>query len=1078
MGSFSRFWIQPVFLLLVAWSGLLSGLEGRAWSAPRQGSWVTLAEDGRLLYQLDELGNRILDYSGCGYLGGKEGIPQVPTRVVVKPGDGDDRARIQAAIDQVSSMSPDANGYRGAVLLTAGEYQVSASLNLTTSGVVLRGVGESETDGTRLLFTDTSGSVSNQTALIQIGGTGSTSGSGYTRTIVSPYVPAGSRSFDVDNVSTFAVGDAVMVYRPSTSAWITMLGMDQLEAGTQWQPGDRDLNFQRTIVRIEGNRVFLDAPIPTAIDAAYGGGTIKKYTFAGRIEKCGVENLRGLSVYAGPTDESHGWICVKIGVAQNCWVRRVTARYFAGNAVAMVKGAKWISVLNCTSLDPVSVITGERRYAFFMDDAEFCLVRDCSTANDRHQFVTGSNTSGPNAFVNGTSTNAWSDAGPHHRWSSGILWDRIVVSDNELNLRNRGNLGSGHGWSGANSVAWNCQATALDVENPPTARNWLIGSVGTLTATNPYAVPPNPNFGTYDSNGASVFPLSLWGNQRQDQLARSQVQVREYTVGDFDLFTPSGATGDTVTVDSTWLTSVSNAAVAAGALVGNLDDTRTNRWVPWTHAFSLDAGDAIVSASLSFSVRSTGSGWTNDVLRIETTGSSVLLSSLGAVSLSTSNSTVLRYDLAPRLSDLADGKLNLAVSQDVAVDWSVLELRVAPASSGSTQTVTLIAEADSYIQGGANATNNFGSNTSLLVKEAASADVKRKALLRWNLTAVTNRIVEAKVRLNTASSSTNLIENCVGLASNNWTESTLNWNNQPASQAPFYSWFATNSSPTVEFNVTREVQEAMAVDGLLTLQISSARDVGGSGTAGYTSREGNSSLRPQLILTTVASTNAGPSASTVGNQTTRSGMALDPVVFGVGDGEIPPTLLTVTASSGNSNVISEAGLVLGGSGAIRTLQILPTATAGESVVTVKVSDGALTNTQSFTLKVLSAQQGWWMDNFGVADPGTGVTALTADPDGDGMSNFLEYALAGNPWAGDGVGKLPVATLESGGIRFLYSAPVAGLNYRVQSNTNLGDTNGWTNSSAVVTTNTDGTMNIVEPVGSAARRFYRLNIVSP
>lgn len=1078
MELFARFGVRPVLFLPVFLGVFFFGWSGLSWSAPRQGTWVTLADDGRLLYQLDELGNRILDYSGCGYLGGKEGIPQVPTRVVVKPGDGDDRARIQAAIDQVSAMSPDANGYRGAVLLTAGEYQLSASLNITTSGIVLRGVGESETEGTRLLFTDTSGSVSNKTALIQIGGTGSTSSLGYTRTIVSPYVPAGSRSFDVDNVSTFAVGDAVLIYRPSTAAWITMLGMDQLEAGTQWQPGNRDLNFQRTIVRIEGNRVFLDAPLPTAIDTTYGGGTIKKYTFAGGIEKCGVENLRGLSVYASPTDESHGWICIKIGVAQNCWVRRVTARYFAGNAVAMLMGAKWISVLNCTSLDPVSEITGERRYAFYVDDAEFCLVRDCSTANDRHQFVTGSNTAGPNAFVNGTSTNAWSDAGPHHRWASGILWDRIVVADNELNLRNRGNMGTGHGWSGANSVAWNCQATAFDVENPPTARNWLIGSVGTLTSTNPYAVPANPKFGTYDSNGASVFPLSLWGNQRQDQLVRSQVQVREYTVGDFDLLSTSNATGDTVTVDPTWLTSVSNAATAAGALVGNLDDMRTNRWVPWTHTFSLDAGDSVLSASLSFSVRSNGPGWTNDVLRIETTGSSVPISSLGAVSLSASNSTVLKYDLASRLSDLADGKLNLAVSEDVAVDWSVLELRVAPASTASIQTVTLIAEADSHIQGGTSATNNYGSNTALLVKEAASADVKRKALLRWNLTSITNRIVEAKVRLNTASSSTNLIENCVGIASNNWTESTVNWNNQPTALAPFYSWFATNSSPTVEFSVTREVQEAMAVDGLLTLQISSARDVGGSGTAGYTSREGTSSLRPQLILTTVASTNSGPTASAIGNQTIRSGMALDPVVFGVGDGEIPPTQLTVTASSANSNVVTQAGLVLGGSGATRTLQILPTGTAGESVVTVKVSDGALTNTQSFTLKVLSAQQGWWMDNFGVADPGTGATALTADPDADGMSNFLEYALGGNPWIGDAVGKLPVATLESGGMRFVYPAPVVGLSYRVQSNTNLADTNGWTNSSAVVTTNTNGMMNMVEPVGSATRRFYRLNITSP
>jgi hyaluronate lyase len=87
----------------------------------RQGSWVNLADDGRLLYQRDNLGNRIPDFTACGYKAGREGIPYVPTRVVVKPGDGDDRARIQAGIDRVAAMTPDANGFRGAVLLTAGE---------------------------------------------------------------------------------------------------------------------------------------------------------------------------------------------------------------------------------------------------------------------------------------------------------------------------------------------------------------------------------------------------------------------------------------------------------------------------------------------------------------------------------------------------------------------------------------------------------------------------------------------------------------------------------------------------------------------------------------------------------------------------------------------------------------------------------------------------------------------------------------------------------------------------------------------------------------------------------------------
>ncbi|NDE07141.1 MAG: DNRLRE domain-containing protein [Chloroflexi bacterium] len=111
----------------------------------------------------------------------------------------------------------------------------------------------------------------------------------------------------------------------------------------------------------------------------------------------------------------------------------------------------------------------------------------------------------------------------------------------------------------------------------------------------------------------------------------------------------------------------------------------------------------------------------------------------------------------------------------------------------------------------------------MLVKEAASDNVRRKALVRWNLGSVSNRIVEAKVRLNLASSSTNVIENCAAVADNNWNETTVNWNNQPAAQAPFISWFAYTNSPTVEFSVTREVQEAMAVDGLLTLQIFSAK---------------------------------------------------------------------------------------------------------------------------------------------------------------------------------------------------------------------------------------------------------------
>ena len=49
-----------------------------------------------------------------------------------------------------------------------------------------------------------------------------------------------------------------------------------------------------------------------------------------------------------------------------------------------------MTVRDCSSLDPVSIITGERRYAFSLADAQLCLVENCFTRNDRHQFVTDS----------------------------------------------------------------------------------------------------------------------------------------------------------------------------------------------------------------------------------------------------------------------------------------------------------------------------------------------------------------------------------------------------------------------------------------------------------------------------------------------------------------------------------------------------------------------------------------------------------------------------------------------------------------------------------------------------------------
>lgn len=79
-----------------------------------------------------------------------------------------------------------------------------------------------------------------------------------------------------------------------------------------------------------------------------------------------------------------------------------------------------------------------------------------------------------------TADTAYDDTGPHHKWSVGGLFDLVTVNGNSINVQNRGNLGSGHGWAGAYYTVWNSKAEAFRVRNPPTARNWLVGSIGNI----------------------------------------------------------------------------------------------------------------------------------------------------------------------------------------------------------------------------------------------------------------------------------------------------------------------------------------------------------------------------------------------------------------------------------------------------------------------------------------------------------------------------------------------------------------------------------------------------------------------
>src|SRR5262249_4983209 len=233
------------------------------------------------------------------------------------------------------------------------------------------------------------------------------------------------------------------------------------------------LDSDRVITAIDGNTVTIDAPLTNALDQQYGGGTIYKYSFPGRIFNVGVESVRGDSAFnpavrdaqGHQVDENHAWDFIATVGVENAFVRHVAAVHFAFGTVDVLKSSKWVTVEDAHSRSPVSQITGGRRYSFQVG-GQLTLVKDCDAVQGRHDWVLDSIVPGPNAFGHCTSEGAYDESGPHHRWSTGTLFDNVVVhattepghpSAGDLGAYNRGqdSTGSLQGWAGANMVFWN-----------------------------------------------------------------------------------------------------------------------------------------------------------------------------------------------------------------------------------------------------------------------------------------------------------------------------------------------------------------------------------------------------------------------------------------------------------------------------------------------------------------------------------------------------------------------------------------------------------------------------------------------
>lgn len=459
-----------IFLCVFLFGGLYSFSQKKKEAAPQP---PIVFKDNKLIYTADSLGNRIPDFSYAGYMSGEVPIPNIQVKTVVPLTDGDATSLIQSALDYVASLKPDVNGFKGAVLLQAGEYKVSGSLLLRSSGVVLRGSGVGKS-GTKLIAAG-----KDRRNFIRVLGNNNVEQKKSIE-ITDNYVPVNSYSVSLSGSHGLKVGDNIYIYRPSTQEWIDVLGTDHFGGDITalgWKPNRQDIYWDRTVTAVNGNSITFDVPITTALDSQFGGGQVIPYTWNGRIRNVGIENLNLVSDYdkSNLKDEAHAWMAVSIENVQDAWVRNIVFEHFAGSAVFVLETAKRVTVENCKSLNPVSEIGGQRRYTFFTMGQQ-CLFQRLYAENGYHDFAVGFCAAGPNAFVQCYSSNPYSFSGPVDSWASGVLYDIVNVDGNALSFKNRMQEGQGAGWNAANSVFWQCWASLIECFAPPTAQNWAFGS--------------------------------------------------------------------------------------------------------------------------------------------------------------------------------------------------------------------------------------------------------------------------------------------------------------------------------------------------------------------------------------------------------------------------------------------------------------------------------------------------------------------------------------------------------------------------------------------------------------------------
>jgi hypothetical protein len=498
-----------IFVLL--WAGTTS--------AAHKDLWVSLDGSGHLVYQTLPNGDRIVDFSYAGYMGGGVLLPRVSAVLTVKPSGADDTVAIQHALDQVSSMPPK-DGFRGAVLLAPGTFSCSATLHITASGVVLRGSGPLNGGSTLKLTGEPH-------VAIAISGNEEIQDLGAVAHIAELYVPSGEQSITLDNAASVAVGDIIRITRYTTPQWLHYMGMDKMVRDGEaeiWV--GKSISTLRMVTARQGNELRLEVPLTDSYDRRFlptDGAEVTKVTITGRIEQDGIESLHIVAPARSVAFTDPLFRAVNLSGVRDAWIRNVLVDDTTEGIDAAGDTAR-MTFEDVLFRHTTTITSSAKPADFALRGTQLLVLRCGSTGNNLFYVITGSRNQGPNVVMDSKFIGN-GHIQPHQRWATGFLVDNTQVPQGGIDLMNRGEMGTGHGWTMGWGVVWNSSAATLIIQNPPGAANWSIGTSGKeLTASMKDAglhrrdLGPDLPQGFIESPNHRVVPDSLYRAQLTERL--------------------------------------------------------------------------------------------------------------------------------------------------------------------------------------------------------------------------------------------------------------------------------------------------------------------------------------------------------------------------------------------------------------------------------------------------------------------------------------------------------------------------------------------------------------------------------